>query len=76
MREAINKRVTTKGGQTFRFSVGGGGGRGSDPPASDTPERRLQMFLFLSTVERKEWKLGDCDTNRDGELVRGERGER
>ena len=59
-----------------RSGGGGGGGRGSEPPASDTPERRLQMFLFLSTVERKEWKLGDCDTNRDGELVRGERGER
>ena len=42
-----------------RRGGGGGGGREREPPASETPERRLQMFLFLSTVERKEWKLGD-----------------
>ena len=38
---------------------GGGGGRARLPPLSETPERRDQRFLFLSTVERKEWKLLD-----------------
>ena len=55
---------------------GGGGGRPSPPPPSETPERRLQRFLFLSTLERKEWKLLDWAENREGELVRGESGER
>ena len=46
-------------GERCEESRGGGGGRARLPPLSETPERRDQRFLFLSTVERKEWKLLD-----------------
>ena len=63
-------------GERWEERRGGGGGRARLPPLSETPERRPQRFLFRSTVERKEWKLLDWEENSEGELVRGERGER
>ena len=57
-KEGMEERGRT-GGERWEERRGGGGGRARPPPLSDTPERRPQRFLFLSTVERKEWKLLD-----------------